>query len=130
MEYTAIVKRSGEWWIGWIEEVPGVNCQERTHDDSARVSPKPFPKLWNSIVARLAPLPVTTTARKKLPWHEADPIAEASSAEWVHIDSGRKKTSWWCNNRGDRRSAIPRHREIDDTLARKICRDLGIEPIK
>lgn len=26
--YTAVVKRSGEWWIGWIEEVPGVNCQE------------------------------------------------------------------------------------------------------
>ena len=41
MEYTAIVKRSGEW--------------------------------WNSIVARLAPLQVTTTARKKSPWHEADP---------------------------------------------------------
>ena len=33
MEYTAIVKRSGEWWIGWIEEVPGVNCQERTHEE-------------------------------------------------------------------------------------------------
>ena len=32
MEYTAIVKRSGDWWIGWIEEVPGVNCQERTHE--------------------------------------------------------------------------------------------------
>ena len=32
MEYTAIVKHSGEWWIGWIEEVPGVNCQERTHE--------------------------------------------------------------------------------------------------
>jgi len=27
-EYTAIVKRAGDWWIGWIEEVPGVNCQE------------------------------------------------------------------------------------------------------
>lgn len=27
-EYTAIVKQDGEWWIGWIEEVPGVNCQE------------------------------------------------------------------------------------------------------
>ncbi len=26
--YTAVVKKSGEWWIGWIEEVPGVNCQE------------------------------------------------------------------------------------------------------
>ena len=32
MEYTAIIKRSGTWWIGWIEEVPGVNCQERTHE--------------------------------------------------------------------------------------------------
>ena len=32
MEYTAVVKRSGEWWIGWIEEVPGVNCQEHTHE--------------------------------------------------------------------------------------------------
>jgi hypothetical protein len=26
--YTAVVKESGDWWIGWIEEVPGVNCQE------------------------------------------------------------------------------------------------------
>ena len=26
--YTAIIKKSGEWWIGWIEELPGVNCQE------------------------------------------------------------------------------------------------------
>ena len=28
--YNAIVKRSGKWWIGWVEEVPGVNCQEKT----------------------------------------------------------------------------------------------------
>jgi hypothetical protein len=27
--YTAVIKQSGSWWIGWIEEVPGVNCQER-----------------------------------------------------------------------------------------------------
>lgn len=32
-EYTAVVKQEGEWWIGWIEEVPGVNCQEKTHDE-------------------------------------------------------------------------------------------------
>lgn len=31
--YTAIIKQSGSWWIGWIEEVPGVNCQEATKDD-------------------------------------------------------------------------------------------------
>jgi hypothetical protein len=31
--YTAVIKQSGPWWIGWIEEVPGVNCQEPTRDD-------------------------------------------------------------------------------------------------
>ena len=31
-EYTAIVKQDGDWWIGWIEEVPGVNCQEASRD--------------------------------------------------------------------------------------------------
>jgi hypothetical protein len=29
-KYTAVIKKSGKWWIGWIEEVPGVNCQEPT----------------------------------------------------------------------------------------------------
>jgi predicted RNase H-like HicB family nuclease len=28
--YTAVVKRDGKWWIGWIEEVSGVNGQGKT----------------------------------------------------------------------------------------------------
>jgi len=31
--YTAVTKQDGDWWIGWIEEVPGVNCQERTRGE-------------------------------------------------------------------------------------------------
>jgi predicted RNase H-like HicB family nuclease len=31
-KYTAVVKKDDGWWIGWIEEVPGVNCQERTRE--------------------------------------------------------------------------------------------------
>ena len=31
--YTAVIKQEGGWWIGWIEEVPGVNCQERTREE-------------------------------------------------------------------------------------------------
>ena len=31
--YNAITKKDGDWWIGWIEEVPGVNCQERTREE-------------------------------------------------------------------------------------------------
>ncbi|MYH60231.1 MAG: type II toxin-antitoxin system HicA family toxin [Caldilineaceae bacterium SB0675_bin_29] len=38
------------------------------------------------------------------------------------------KHSWWRNISDGRRSSIPRHREIKDTLVRKICRDLGVDP--
>ena len=31
--YTAIIKRDGDWWIGWVEEVPGVNAQERSREE-------------------------------------------------------------------------------------------------
>lgn len=31
--YTAVVKQRGPWWIGWIEEVPGVNCQEVSREE-------------------------------------------------------------------------------------------------
>jgi len=33
MECTAVIKNVGEWWIGWIEEIPGVNCQERSRHE-------------------------------------------------------------------------------------------------
>jgi predicted RNase H-like HicB family nuclease len=32
-EYTAVIKQDGDWWIGCIEEVPSVNCQESTHEE-------------------------------------------------------------------------------------------------
>lgn len=32
-EYTAVIKKEDDWWLGWIEEVPGVNCQERTLEE-------------------------------------------------------------------------------------------------
>lgn len=31
--YTAVVKRDGKWWIGWIEEIPGVNSQGKTREE-------------------------------------------------------------------------------------------------
>lgn len=35
--------------------------------------------------------------------------------------------SWWFNPEQNRRSAVPRHTEINNHLAKKICRDLGVE---
>lgn len=30
--FTAVVKQDAGTWIGWIEEIPGVNCQEATRE--------------------------------------------------------------------------------------------------
>jgi mRNA interferase HicA len=38
--------------------------------------------------------------------------------------------SWWGNPASNRRSAVPRHGEIVDLLAIKICKDWGVPPIK
>lgn len=30
MQFTAIYKKSGKWYLGWIEEISGVNTQGKT----------------------------------------------------------------------------------------------------
>jgi predicted RNase H-like HicB family nuclease len=40
MKYRAIIKKSGDWWIGWLVDLPGVNAQEKTREevlDSLRI---------------------------------------------------------------------------------------------
>jgi predicted RNase H-like HicB family nuclease len=32
MKYRAIIKKSGDWWIGWLVDLPGVNAQEKTKE--------------------------------------------------------------------------------------------------
>ena len=31
--YTALIRRTDDWWIGWFEEIPGANAQERTREE-------------------------------------------------------------------------------------------------
>jgi len=31
--FTAVIKQDGPWWIGWIEEIQGVNSQGETRDE-------------------------------------------------------------------------------------------------
>jgi predicted RNase H-like HicB family nuclease len=31
--FNAVIQQSGAWWIGWVEEVPGVNSQGRTREE-------------------------------------------------------------------------------------------------
>jgi mRNA interferase HicA len=38
--------------------------------------------------------------------------------------------SWWWNPKLNQRSSVPRHTEINDALAKKICKDLGVPAVK
>ena len=33
MKFRAVIKKSGDWWIGWLIDLPGVNAQERTKEE-------------------------------------------------------------------------------------------------
>lgn len=57
--YTAVVKQEGDWWLGWIEEIAGVNCQEKTREE-----------LLNSL---------RVTLREALQFNRDDAIAAAGS---------------------------------------------------
>jgi mRNA interferase HicA len=58
--------------------------------------------------------------RRRLPQH-----LRSQGCEQLR-EGGRH--SWWHNPALNKRTAIPRHNEIDNHLARKICKDLGVEP--
>ena len=30
MQYRAVIKKTGNWWIGWLVDLPGVNAQEKS----------------------------------------------------------------------------------------------------
>jgi len=32
VEFRAVIKKSDDWWIGWLIDLPGVNAQERTRE--------------------------------------------------------------------------------------------------
>ncbi len=33
MKYKAVIKQEGDWWVGWLVDLPGVNAQERTYEE-------------------------------------------------------------------------------------------------
>ena len=48
------------------------------------------------------------------------------TAHGCHLVREGSDHSWWGNPVTHRRSAVPRHTQINRFLVRKICRDLGI----
>jgi predicted RNase H-like HicB family nuclease len=33
IKFRAMIKKSDDWWIGWLVDLPGVNAQEKTREE-------------------------------------------------------------------------------------------------
>jgi len=75
------------------------------------------------------PLPPLPTAMRKPSW--TSDVKRTGLIQHLHahgcglIREGARH-SWWGNPNRNARSSVPRHREINDMLVRKICKDLDI----
>ena len=55
--YTAVIQQSDGWWIGWVQEIRGINCQERTKEellDSLRSAVEDMLELNREVAIRRA----------------------------------------------------------------------------
>jgi predicted RNase H-like HicB family nuclease len=55
--YTAVIQQSDGWWIGWVQEIRGINCQERTKEellDSLRSAVEDILELNRDVAIRRA----------------------------------------------------------------------------
>ena len=126
-KYTAVIQRDGDFWVGWIEEISGVNSQGSTRAELLENLQSALQEAlqMNRLDARSAAgktfeeVQISRVKRRKLLSH-----LRAHGCELVR-EGG--KHSWWGNLVTGARSAIPRHSEISDVLCRKICKDLGVE---
>ena len=55
--YTTVIQKSDGWWIGWVQEIRGINCQERTREellDSLRSAVEDMLELNRDVAIRRA----------------------------------------------------------------------------
>ena len=122
--FTAVIQRHEEWWIGWVEEVPGVNSQGATRAellDNLRDALEEALEM-NRGDARAA-------ARRGVRGSESG-AGEAARpdppppAAWVWPDPGGAAALVVGQPRDKPAVGGPASHRAD--LARKICRDLDI----
>lgn len=63
--YTAVIQQRGSWWIGWVEEIAGVNSQGETREE-----------LLSNLQSALA---------EALEMNRADAIAAAEGAPYEEV---------------------------------------------
>jgi len=100
-EFTAIIERDGDWFIAYCPEIPGANGQGRTKEECLQSL---------SDALNLILQDRREDALRGVP---SDAVREVVT------------NSLWCNPLTGHIEAVPRHAEIPERLAKKICKALS-----
>ena len=106
-----------DWWIGWIEEVPGVNSQGRTREElleNLQDALEEALEMNRADAAGGSRRHLRGSEHSSVKRHEL--LAHLRRHGCVLVREGRRH-SWWGNPVNNQRSAVPRHIEIPDPLA-------------
>ena len=117
-EFTAIVERDGPWYVAYCAEVPGANGQGKTREEClANLRQAIALILEHRREESLRALPAD--ARQELV------VVGRSARDCSGISAGAEHTLWE-NPQTGHAEAIPRHGEVANLLAKRICRKLSI----
>ena len=68
-EFTAVIKQDAGWWIGWVEEIAGVNSQGKTKVEllkNLKSAIKEAVEFNRTETLEAAPVPSTAVARRRI----------------------------------------------------------------
>ena len=69
MKYRAVIKRSGDWWIGPLIDVPGINMQEKDREELLESLRTGIEEMLATDVLFIPDAPLTIIDIPKPNWH-------------------------------------------------------------
>mgnify|MGYP005871591359 CR=1 FL=1 len=130
-EFVAVFEKKATYFIGYVEEISGVNLQSLTLEE-ARQDLKEAIELVTSATRTLANGKVCSarspgfSSKGKAGWFMDSRFKKHLVTQGCFLHRKGRKYSVYIHPRSGRISTVPHVRKIDNTLAEKICCDLGI----
>jgi mRNA interferase HicA len=126
MKVRASFMKHGKWWVAWTEDVPGALTQGATLEEARE-------NLVDAIRMIQGPVDLSQLPKSKVVVEEIEVwmkrrelIRHLERFGCVLVREGAKHSRYINLANPRRSSTVPRHTEIDELLARKICDQLGI----
>jgi predicted RNase H-like HicB family nuclease/predicted RNA binding protein YcfA (HicA-like mRNA interferase family) len=130
MKLTAVLMPVPEGYIAFVEELRGANTQGSTLEE-ARANLREAVELVLEANREQATRDLAGHVVSKEPFHLAAPSSAVIFIRHLErhgcqlLREGGNHTIY-VNSANNRVGTVPKHREISDFLARKICRELGV----